>query len=60
MLVQILNLKIFLEKQCPIISISGYVKIHNKGDGKYTSRKEYNSRWSETKFKVIDKDRYYW
>ena len=35
-----------------------YVKIYTKGDGKYTSRKEYNSRWSETKYKVVDKDRY--
>ena len=35
-----------------------YVNMYTKDDGKYTSRKEYNSRWSETKYKVVDKDRY--
>ena len=39
------------------INIHDYVKIYTKGDGKYTPRKEYNSRWSETKYKVIGKDR---
>ena len=34
-----------------------YVTIYTKGDGNYTSRQEYNSRWSETKYKVVDKDR---
>ena len=34
-----------------------YVKIYTKGDGKHTSRKKYNSRWSETKYNVVDKDR---
>ena len=33
------------------------VKISTKGDGKYASRKEYNSRWSGSKYKVIDKGR---
>ena len=31
--------------------------IYTKGDGKYTSRKEYNTRWGGTKYKVIGKDR---
>ena len=39
------------------MKINGYVKMYTKGDGKYTSRKEYNSRCDGTPFKVIDKDR---
>ena len=39
------------------MNINDHVKIYAKGDGKHTSRKEYNSRWSETKYKVIDKGR---
>ena len=52
-----LQIKQVSERRYPNISINDYVKIYTKGDGKYTSRKEYNSRWSETKYKVIDKYR---
>jgi len=52
-----LELKKINKRKYPTISINDYVKIYTKGDGKYASRKEYNSRWSETKYKVIDKDR---
>ena len=52
-----LELKKISKIRYPNISINAYVKIYTKGDGKYASRKEYNSRWSETKYKVIDKDR---
>ena len=52
-----LELKKINKRKYPTINIQDYVKIYTKGDGKYTSRKEYNSRWSETKYKVIDKDR---
>ena len=31
--------------------------MHTKGDGKYASRKEYNSRWSERAYKVVGKYR---
>ena len=34
-----------------------YVEVYTKGDGKYASRKEYNSRWSGTEYKVIGEDR---
>ena len=52
-----LELKKINKRKYPTINIQDYVKIYTKGDGKYASRKEYNSRWSETKYKVIDKDR---
>ena len=52
-----LELKKINKRKYPTISVNDYVKIYTKGDGKYASRKEYNSRWSETKYKVIDKDR---
>jgi len=52
-----LELKKINKRKYPTINIHDYVKIYTKGDGKYASRKEYNSRWSETKYKVIDKDR---
>ena len=51
------ELKKIKKRKYPTINIHGYVKMYTKGDGKYTSRKECNSRWSETKYKVIDKDR---
>ena len=54
MLVQI---KKIWKRKYPYINIIDYVKIYTKGDGKHTSRKEYNSRRSETKYKVIDEDR---
>ena len=37
--------------------MNDYAKTYTKGDGKYASRNEQNSRWSETTYKVIDKDR---
>ena len=52
-----LEMKNIDKRKYPNISVNDYVKIYTKGDGKYTSRKEYNSRWSETKHKVVDKDR---
>ena len=52
-----LELKKINKRKYPSININDYVKIYTKGDGKYASRKEYNSRWSETKYKVIDKGR---
>ena len=52
-----LELKGMNKRKYPTISINDYVKVCTKGDCKYTSRKEYNSRWSGTKYKVIDEDR---
>ena len=43
-----LELKKIYKRKYPNININDYVKMYTKGDGKYTSRKEYNSRWSET------------
>ena len=43
-----LDLKAINKRKYPHICIYDYVKICTKGYGKYTSRKEYNSRWSET------------
>ena len=45
------------KRKYPNISVNDYVNIQSKGQGKYISRKEYNSRWSENKFKVIEKGR---
>ena len=42
------NLKKINKRQHPNININGYVKNYTKGDGKYASRKGYNSRWSGT------------
>ena len=53
-----LVLKKIHKRKYPTINIHDGVKIHTKGDGKYTSRKEYNPRWGETAYKVIDKDGY--
>lgn len=40
-------------RKYPNITEGDYVKIYDKGKGKYVSRKETRSRWSEKKYKVI-------
>ena len=52
-----LELKKINKRKYPTIYINDYVKIYTKGDGKYASRKQFNSKSSESKYEVIDKDR---
>jgi hypothetical protein len=52
-----LQLKQQNKRKYPTISVNDFVKIYSKGEGKYISRKEYNSRWSDRKYKVIEKGR---
>ena len=52
-----LQLRYQSKRKYPNINVNDYVKIYSKGEGKYISRKEYNSRWTEKKFKVVEKGR---
>jgi hypothetical protein len=52
-----LQLKQSNKRKYPNIDVNDYVKIYTKGEGKYISRKEYNSRWSDNKYKVLMKGR---
>ena len=52
-----MELKKINKRKYTNININDYVKIYTKGDGKYASRKEYNSRWGGTKYTVIDRGR---
>ena len=52
-----LQLKQQRKRKYPNLEVGDYVKLYTKGEGKYISRKEYNSKWSETKYKVIEKGR---
>ncbi len=53
----LIELKQQSKRKYPNIEEGDYVKLYTKGEGKYISRKEYNSKWSETKYKVIEKGR---
>ena len=41
-------------RKYPNIEKGDYVKIYTKGAGNYTSRKETNSRWSNSRYKVVE------
>ena len=44
------------KRKYPNIGVND-VKIYTKGEGKYISRKEHNSRWSDNTYKVLMKGR---